>query len=228
MQHIIRTLLIAAGIASIHQQSQAQDKTEGKIHYDVVYNVHASLKPDQLQYRDLIPETVTEKAELIYKGQRLKVYFNDEVQRDEEGVSSRIKIATDDGNEKYADADKGTLLWVDREKTPPVLIEKALFDPNADFKEAEGAETRKVLDYTCKKLMLKTKEGSYTLWYTTELPLKTGTALSTFTNKGVVLALESKRINFEATSIEFVPVSEKEVTPPSDLQIVKNTDNKAK
>jgi GLPGLI family protein len=227
MQHIIRTLILAAGITCAQQYSFAQDKTQGLIHYEVTYHVHASLKPDQMQYKDLIPETVIEKAELIFKGQRLKTYFNDDIKQEEEGVNASIKISTDDGNEKYADIDKGKLWWLDKAKNPPVLVEKPLYEKDTnDIKES--TDTRKILDYTCRKLIVKSKDGTYTLWYTTELPLKSGTPLSIFTDKGVVLAVESKPMDFIAKGIEFIPVEEKDVTPPADLKVVKSSDDKAK
>jgi GLPGLI family protein len=228
MQHIIRTLMLVAGISCV-QHSFAQDKTQGQIHYEITYHVHASLKPDQMQYKDLIPESVVEKAELIYKGQRLKAYFNDEVKKEEDGVSSSIKVATDDGSERYVDLDKKTLWWVDKAKNPPVLVEKPLFEQDKDSdKEVEHADTKKILDYTCKKLTFKSKDGTRTIWYTTELPLKAGTPLGQFTDKGVILALESKRMSFTATSIDFVPVAEGLITPPADLKIVKTSDQKGK
>lgn len=227
MQHIIRALILAAGIGCVQQYSYAQDKTQGVIHYDITYHIHASLKPDQMQYKDLVPETVVEKAELKYNGQRLKAYFNDDIQNEQDGVNTSIKVSSEDGNEKYADVDRKTLWWVDKAKTPPVLVEKPLFETDEDQgKETESAETQQILGYNCKKLIVKSKNGPLTIWYTTELPLKAGTPASAFTDKGVVLALDSKRISFKATGIEFVPVTEKEVTPPADLRIVKNSDHK--
>ncbi|PWV55941.1 hypothetical protein [Chitinophaga sp. S165] len=229
MQHILRALLLTTGVGLVQQYSFAQDKTQGQIHYEIVYHVHASLKPDQMQYKDLIPESVIEKAELIYKGQRLKAYFNDEVKKEEDGVSSSIKVATDDGNERYVDLDKKTLWWVDKTKNPAVLVEKAVFEQDKDSdKEVEHPDTKKILDYNCRKLTFKSKDGMRTIWYTTELPLKAGTPLGQFTDKGVILGLESKKMSFTATSIDFVPVAEDIITPPADLKIVKTGDHKGK
>jgi len=225
MQHIIRTLILAAGISCFQQYSFAQDKTQGVIHYDITYHIHASLKPDQMQYKDLVPETIVEKAELKYNGQRLKSYFNDDIQNEQDGVNTSIKVSSEDGNEKYADVDRKTLWWVDKAKNPPVLVEKSLFEKDED-QATESAETQKILDYNCRKVVVKSKNGPLTIWYTTELPLKAGTPASAFTDKGVVLALDSKKMSFKATSIEFVPVSETDVTPPADLKIVKNSDHK--
>lgn len=225
MQHIIRTLILAAGISCFQQYSFAQDKTQGVIHYDIIYHIHASLKPDQMQYKDLIPETIVEKAELKYNGQRLKSYFNDDIQNEQDGVNTSIKVSSEDGNEKYADVNRKTLWWVDKAKNPPVLVEKPLFEKDED-QATESAETQKLLDYNCRKLVVKSRNGPLTIWYTTELPLKAGTPASAFTDKGVVLALDSKRMSFKATSIEFVPVAEKDITPPADLKIVKNSDHK--
>jgi GLPGLI family protein len=223
MQYIIRAIVLATGISGTFQQSFAQDSTEGRIHYEITYNIHASLKPDQLQYKDMIPETVVEKAELIYKGQRLKAYFPDAVDKEQDGVNTQIRIATEEGNERYADIDSQKIWWLDKAQQPPVLVEKALDAGEEDkitMQEAPG--TQQILNYTCKKLVIKSKkDGATTVWYTNELPLKAGSPFSTFTEKGVVLAMESKRAAFKATAIEFTPVADKDVTPPPDIKIVK-------
>jgi GLPGLI family protein len=228
MHTIIRTLALAAGSSFICAQSQAQDKTQGQIHYELTYNIHASMKPDQLQYKDLVPETVVEKAELIYKGQRMKSFFADAVEKEDEGVNTSIRVSTDDGNERYTNVDDRKIWWVDNKKNPPVLVEKALITkPEEKIKESD--ETRIILGYTCKKRVVSAKkEDTFIVWYTTELPLKAGTPFGGFTGDGVVLVMESKRVSFKATGIDFVPVADKDVTPPADIKIVKTQEQSAK
>ena len=228
MHNIIRMLVLATGISGISYQGHAQDKTQGQIHYELTFNLHASMKPDQLQYKDLVPETLVDKAELIYKGQHLKSFFPDAIEKEEDGHKTSIRVATEEGSERYVDVEDKKVWWVDRRKNPPVLVEKEL-TANEEEKTQETDETRKILDYTCKKLLLKTKKnGTVTIWYTTELPLKAGSPFGSITDKGVVLAMESKRASFKATGIDFTAVDEKEVMPPADLKIVKTQDQSAK
>lgn len=228
MNKIFRLLALATGISINSTQTHAQDKTQGQIHYELTYNIHANLKPDQMQYKDLIPATVVEKAELIYNGQRLKSFFVDAVEKDDDGVKTNIRVATEEGNERYIDIDSGKVWWIDKAKTPQVLVEKPL-EVKKEDKIQESAETRIILNYTCKKRVVKAKkDDTLIIWYTTELPLKAGTPFGGFTGTGVVLAMESKRVSFKATSIDFVPVAEKDVTPPSSLKIVKMQDHSAK
>jgi GLPGLI family protein len=228
MYNIIRMLVLATGISGIGNLVYAQDKTQGQIHYELTFNLHASMKPDQLQYKDLVPETLVDKAELIYKGQHLKSFFPDEIDKEEDGHKTSIRVATEEGSERYADIENKKIWWVDRKKNPPVLVEKELA-ANEEEKMQETTETRKILDYTCKKLLLKTKKnGTVAIWYTTELPLKAGSPFGSITDKGVVLAMESKRASFKAIGIDFTAVDEKDVMPPAEMKIVKTQDQSAK
>lgn len=227
MNNMLRLLALAFCITITWIQAYAQDKTQGKIHYELTYNIHANLKPDQMQYKDLIPATVVEQAELIYNGQRLKSFFVDAVEKEDEGVKTNIRVATDEGNERYIDIDSNKVWWIDKAKTPQVLVEKSL-EVKKDDRIQESEETRVILSYTCRKRVVKPKkDDALTIWYTTDLPLKAGTPFGGFTGPGVILAMESKRVSFKATSIDFVPVAEKDVTPPGGMKIVKTQDHSA-
>ncbi|MVT11184.1 hypothetical protein [Chitinophaga tropicalis] len=217
----IQSFVIAVAFAVNSLSAFSQDKAAGQINYEVTYNVHASLKPDQLQYKDLIPETTTENAVLLYKGQRVRTYFNDLIKKEEDGVNASIKIATDNGRDKYMDVEQNKLWWVDESKEPAVLVEKLLKE-EGDEDEEDKSETKKILDYTCKKIVSVSKAGGKQVtWYTTELPLKSGGPLGVYTDKGVVLGFESKVMSFTATGIEFKAIDEKEVTPPVTMKVVK-------
>lgn len=228
MYNIIRMLVLATGISGMGNLAYAQDKTQGQIHYELTFNLHASMKPDQLQYKDLVPETLVDKAELIYNGQHLKSFFPDEINKEEDGHKTSIRVDTEEGSERYADIEAKKIWWVDRKKNPPVLVEKEMA-ANEEEKAQETTETRKILDYNCKKLLLKTKKnGTVTIWYTTELLLKAGSPFGIITDKGVVLAMESKRASFKAIGIDFTTVDEKDVMPPAEMKIVKTQDQPAK
>ncbi|GAA0562900.1 hypothetical protein [Chitinophaga japonensis] len=216
-----RTLMITAGLGLLFKTGAAQDSTQGKIHYEITYHLHAALKPDQQQYKDLVPESSTENAVLVYKGQRVKTFLDDAVDKEQDGVSTKITVSSSEGTERYLDLEKGILWWVNKAQEPPVLVEKKLSEAAAEEKVSESAGTRQILGYTCKKLVVKAKKGgTQTVWYTTALPVKAGSPIGVYTNRGVVLGLESRLVTLMATSVEFVPVTEKEVQPPADMKVV--------
>ncbi len=230
MNKIVQAVLALAAFMGLFCSNVfAQDKTQGRIHYEITYHVHAALKPDQLQYKDLIPENSVENAELVYKGQRLKTFFNDAFDKEQDGVATSIRVATADGSERYIDLEQKKIWWVDKAATPPVLVEKA-FDPrpaDEDVTLEEGGDTMEVLGYPCRQLIIRTKKkGKQTIWYTTALPLKTGSPMGVYTDKGVVMAVDSKFVSIKATGVEFVPVSDRELRLPEDMKVVQEKDHK--
>jgi len=120
------------------------------------------------------------------------------------------------------DLEKGMLWWVNKAQDPPVLVEKKLSHAAAAEKITESAGTREIMGYTCKKLVMKAKQGGrQTVWYTIALPIRAGSPIGVYTDKGVVLGLESRLFTLTATSVEFVPVADQEVLPPADMKVVK-------
>jgi len=217
-----RTLIITAGLGLLFKTGAAQDSTQGRIHYEITYHLHAALKPDQLQYKDLVPESTTESAVLVYRGQRVKTFLDDAVDKEQDGVNTQITVSSSEGTERYMDLEKGMLWWVNKAQEPPVLVEKKLSGAAAEEKVTESAGTREILGYTCKKLVMKAKKGStQTVWYTTALPIRAGSPIGVYTDRGVVLGLESRLFTLRATRLELVPVAEKEVLPPAGMKTVR-------
>jgi GLPGLI family protein len=216
-----RTIIISSLLSFLTSLSYAQDKTEGRIQYEVTYHVHASLKPDEQHVKELIPEDIVDNANMVYKGQRFRSFHNEEFTQKDNGANAQMTIKMDEGSEKYIDLDSNRLYWVDRSKSPAVVIATKL-KVNTVKKENLKDETKNILGYTCHKLILDTKNGGkFTMWYTNDLPLKSGTPLGPHVEQGVVLEVENKHMNFKAISIDFAKVEEKEVLPPAEMSIVK-------
>jgi len=207
-------LLAAAGMTTA--TCVAQDKTQGKIDYEVTLNLHASMKPDQLQYKDLVPETVVNKEVLYFSGNKTKLSRKDvdEITSDE---GATVKIVANEGQTAvYTDAVSGkswSLMEEDGKKTL-VLTEKD------DQKENKpGTRTKEILGFTCRELMVKSKDdGQMTLWVTDALPFNAG-PMGISANKGLVLGIDSKKINVIATAINYSPVSVAEVTIPGNIPV---------
>jgi len=93
-----------------------------------------------------------------------------------------------------------------------VLLESVL---GSGSKEAElSSETKKISGFDCKKAILSGRNGSQTtIWYTTDLDLK-ASPMANLWVAGVVLGIETDRMKFYATSVEYTKIKDSEVAVP--------------
>lgn len=183
----------------------AQEKNSGKISYTLTMNLHANLKPEQMQYKDMIPETATQDLSLWFNGQHYKTFYNPVQKKEGDDVEVNVNIQSDNGDELYVDLEQKKQ-WAKKDgklKETPIDIRKG-------ESVATGA-TKKILGYSCQQLILTNKKDSTIIWYTTSLPLKAGSPIGMFTDKGVVLEMQHKKMGFVATSIEFTPVTDEQL-----------------
>lgn len=189
----------------------AQDKTQGVIHYDLTMFLHASLKPDQLQYKDMIPETANSQEVLYFNGNKAKITRQQPGElKTEEGANVHIRMGE---NEVafYEDGATGKAWALTEADGKQQLTEKEHPDT---AKIRTGKNTRTILGFVCKEVNVNGKNGALTLWVTSELPFKGG-PLHTWTPEGAVLAVESKKFKAIATAINYEPVKTDVVTIPS-------------
>ena len=132
-----------------------------------------------------------------------------------------------------------------------VNIDKVYTEKTMEFTKDFVAEkkTKKILGYNCQKATLKTKDDTYTVWYTTELgfsyspvavgsaqargmrmggknsPVKAPEIPTIFIEKGVILSIEGTDLGYEAKSIKKDTVPETEMMLPKDARKV--TDDEA-
>ena len=99
-----------------------------------------------------------------------------------------------------------------------VLMENPL---GSMAKEAERLEqTRKIAGLDCKKAVVTGRNGQKTtIWYTTALPFKASPMPALWT-EGVVLGLETDRMKYFATSIEYSKVKDSEVAVPKKGRLI--------
>lgn len=206
----------------------AQDNTQGKINYKIRVNVHAGLKPDQLQYKDMIPEFMDQEAVFLFKGRHGLVKSGEGGTEQEEGnVKMQIKMGNENGV-TYVDMDaKQNLQLVKAGDKEYLLSGKGNDGGDSNMKldiagkETETGETRKILGYDCKKVVAGSGKDKAVYWYTTALPILGG-ALGFMSEKGLVLEMESAVFSFKATSVQFQQIADADVLPPKGLKIISN------
>ncbi|RAK00025.1 GLPGLI family protein [Larkinella arboricola] len=83
-----------------------------------------------------------------------------------------------------------------------------------------SGKTKKIAGYTCQKATVPFRNLTYTVWYTTELPFTYSPIPGLTPEKGVVLQIESDNEAYKATKIAEGSVTERDVMPPKDAQVV--------
>ncbi|SJZ63220.1 GLPGLI family protein [Chitinophaga eiseniae] len=206
-----RNIILLAAFLLLGFAATAQDKTQGIIHYDLTMFLHASLKPDQLQYKDMIPETANSGEVLYFNGNRSKITRQQpgELQT-EEGAKVHIQMG-DNELAFYEDGATGKAWALTEADGKKKLTEK---EHPKDDKSRAGNKTRTILGFVCKEINVNGKNGPLTLWVTTELPFRGG-PLHTWTPAGAVLGVDSKKFKAIATAINYEPVKEDLVTIPA-------------
>jgi len=209
-------LLAVAGITTT--TAMAQDKSQGKINYDVTLNVHASLKPDQLQYKDMMPETVVNKDVLYFNGKKTRLIHEENEATSDEGV--KVKFDVGQGEKAfYTDGTTGQTWSLIEEDGKKTLILNGKEETGKTGERKPGTRTKEILGFTCREMTIENEEaGLITLWVTDLLPFSTG-PMGFSAGKGAVLGLDNKRLNIIATAINYSPVNISEVSIPIDVPI---------
>lgn len=213
----MKKMMLLLAVAGITTTCMAQDKSQGKIEYEVTLNLRASLKPDQQQFKDMVPEKAVNKETLYFNGSKTRLSRKDpdEITSDE---GAKVKIVTNDGQiAVYTDGTTGqswSLMEEDGKKTM-VLTEKG-----ENVKEKPGTGTKEILGFTCREVMVKSNEDPMILWVTDALPLRAG-PMGISVNKGLILGVDSKKISIIATAINYSPVSITEVSIPAGIPVTK-------
>lgn len=195
----------------------AQDKTQGKVNYEVSINLHASLKPDQLQFKDLIPEFSTSAEVLYFNGNLAKI---ERVSPDEQETEDGVKVKMDfEGGKKgmYSDGTtEGTYYLIEKEGKKSLLAISDKADKKEDSNKNKPGKTKEILGFTCQSVV----SGDVTLWISKELPFKIG-PFGLFSKEGAILGLDMKTGKAYAMSIDYVPVKTEDLVVPKDLPIEK-------
>lgn len=212
-----RTMLLLVLISSAVTYGKAQDKNQGKIEYEVIQNLHAALKPDQQQFKEMIPETVTDNAEIYFNGTKAKlVAKKKDHSSEEDGVKLKVQSDQDNVLATYMDVNKTYKL------TDLGGGKKELQLQTHDFKGKAlgkaGSRTRNILGFTCREVIMDGPGSKMVLWIADDLPF-TGGPMGIPSDKGAILGIESKVLKITATAINYVPVPVAEVSIPAGVEV---------
>jgi GLPGLI family protein len=102
--------------------------------------------------------------------------------------------------------------------------EAKTYRAQAPIKRAEGwqltEQTKKIAGYLCRKATVPFQKETYTVWFTTELPITYSPVRQLTPERGVVLLIESSREQFRATKVSTNGVASTDVTPGGSAQAV--------
>lgn len=84
----------------------------------------------------------------------------------------------------------------------------------------ETGQTRKISGFTCKKATVPFRGETYTVYYTTDLPLTYSPLRELTPERGVVLQIESGREAFKATKVSASAVASTDVQPAANAETV--------
>lgn len=211
-----KMMILLAAVGMTATTCMAQDKSQGKIDYDVTLNLHASMKPDQLQYKDMVPEKVVNKEVLYFNGSKTRLSRKDpdDIVSDE---GAKVKIVTNEGQIAVYTDGATRQSWSLMEEGGKKTLVPAGKDDKAEKKS--GTRTKEILGFTCRELTVKNKDdGQMTLWVTDSLPFCAG-PMGISAKTGLVLGVDSKKVSIIATAINYSPVSVSEVSIPADIPV---------
>lgn len=102
--------------------------------------------------------------------------------------------------------------------------EAQTYTTKTPIKRAEGwqltDQTKKIAGFQCRKATVPYQKETYTVWFTTDLPITYSPIPQLTPERGVVLMIESSKEQFRATKVANNGVAEKDVTPSGSAQAV--------
>jgi GLPGLI family protein len=111
-----------------------------------------------------------------------------------------------------------TILIIGKEKETKTYRSEKPLQPVTGWQVTD--QTKKIAGFLCKKATVPFNKETYTVWYTTELPVTYSPVHELTPEKGVVLLIEGSQEQFRATKINTNTVDSKDVQPPTNAQNV--------
>lgn len=178
-----------------------------------------------------MPVNRTSKMELIYNlnGAKFQKSTVEESQNQDAGNESggqrMMRFGGADREVFFNFADKKVTESFEMENEP-FLVEYKLGAKSVGFIKYD--DIKKIAGFEAHKAVMSEDNGTQiTIWYTTELPLIASPVPSLWT-EGVVLQVESPRMNFVATGIEYIKVKDSEFTLPKKAKLLTPQELKVK
>ena len=233
----MKTTLFTALLFMALQGAQAQ--TSGQINYEIVHKIDASklkfmVNGEEVRQGDPgfptdIPDTRTVGQKVTFAGNFVRE------NRDEQNMMKRVTMEpgtggvpqmtnagrpfeesqiTDIANQKIL-----TLVTVGKDKDAHTYKTEAPIQAVGNWELTQ--QTKKIAGYSCQKAVVKYRNEPYTVWITTELPLRYAPVPALTPEKGVALLIEGSREQYRATKVSLGKVDPASVQPNERAETVK-------
>ncbi|MCF0071190.1 GLPGLI family protein [Dyadobacter sp. CY261] len=227
---LIITLLFAANSDILAQAS-------GQINYEVVRKIDQSrlrfmvngeeVKQGDPNFPTDVPDTRTIGQKVLFAGNFVRE------NRDEENMMKRVMMEpggvpqmSNAGRpfEEYLVTDIAaqkilTFVTVGTEKEARTYKSEAPIEPIGGWQLTQ--QTKKIAGYICQKAIVTYHNEPYTVWFTTELPIRYAPVPALTPEKGVALLIEGSREQFRATKVSLGKVEAVSVMPDIQAETVK-------
>lgn len=231
--HVVLTILVTLLTAAVRP---VLAQTSGQISYEVVRKIDPSgmriiingeqIKPGDPNFPTDIPDTRTFGQKVLFADKYAKE------SRDEQNIVIRtVDVAPGGGggggiprntniNRPF---DEKVFVDLANQKTVSLLtigkdIDAKTYRAEAPIQRATNwqltDQTKKIAGYTCRKATVPFKKETYTVWFTTELPITYAPIRELTPELGVALLIESSREQFRATKVNLSAIDAKDVQPP--------------
>lgn len=239
-----KLLLLASALLLLHLRPALAQSASGRITYEGMTKIDPSsmrivingqeIKPGSPEFPTDIPDTRSFELKFSYAGNFGKeerdgggaVMVRREIGPGGPGAGGGGPIQTTRVTPPF---EEQTFVDLAGQKIITVLTIKngetaKTYRAEVPFKRVEGwtetGQTRKISGFTCKKATVPYKGETYTVYYTTDLPLTYSPLRELTPEKGVVLQLESSREAYKATKVSASAVAEKDVQPAATAETV--------
>jgi GLPGLI family protein len=212
-------------------------QSSGQISYEVVRKVDPStmrivingeqVKPGDPNFPGDIPDTRTFGQKVLYTD----IYAKEN--RDEQNAVVRTFVGGGGGAPQTTSMGRpfNETVFVDLTNQKTVTLLTVGKDKEARTYRAETPitrvtdwhltdQTKKIAGYTCRKATVPFRKETYTVWFTTDLPITYSPIRELTPEKGVVLLIESSREQFRATKVSTSAIDAKDVQPAATAQPV--------
>lgn len=215
----------------------SQQKTSGVIYYDQVIDLKSMMSQGQgaaggetrvMAFGGAngasVPDKITNSFELAFNptGAKFQKSINEDISAVGGGESTgggmrMMRFGGGGDRELYFNAGANVTESFEL-NGEQVLLTSVL--GNATKEAESSAESKKIIGFDCKKALIPGRNGSKTtIWYTTELNFK-ASPMAGFWTEGVVLGIETDRMKFYATSIEYSKIKDSEVALPKKGKVI--------
>ncbi len=171
MKNVILIIGVLISLLAAHTLFAQQ---EGIVYYEMKVNMHRNLPPDRAEMKEMIPEFNVHQYKLAFKGEE-SYYKNVDEEEEEEfsdaGGNMRVRMRIP-MNEYYVNRKSAKSITLQEFFGKKFLIEDSI----KILPWKLTGETKKVLDYDCRKATYYIEDRKQTIvaWYAEKLPLYFG------------------------------------------------------